>query len=145
MSKMEYMAAESYMNDAFDAYVPNKGKADTLYGELVRATNRIGYRYYNDGDILGTGYGRETCNPAGRFILTHVTNKEVTAILNDMWGMESETAYEAVLKSFIIAMCEYLEENKEMLLSKETTDMLDSRDPHMDVDYTPMWDEDDEY
>ena len=26
--------------------------------------SRIGYRFYNDGDQLGIGYGKETCNPA---------------------------------------------------------------------------------
>lgn len=26
--------------------------------------NRISYRNWNDGDHIGVGYGRETCNPA---------------------------------------------------------------------------------
>ena len=26
------------------------------------------YRYYNDGDVAGEGYGRETVNPAVRYL-----------------------------------------------------------------------------
>lgn len=31
--------------------MPIKGNADTLHGEIVRALNKIAYRYYNDGDL----------------------------------------------------------------------------------------------
>ena len=48
--------------------VPDTGKAESLAGERIRAISRIGYRYYNDGDQLGIDYGKETCNPAGRFL-----------------------------------------------------------------------------
>ena len=59
---------EDRINKLFKELVPETGKADSLAGELVRAMSRIGYRFYNDGDQLGIGYGKETCNPAGRFL-----------------------------------------------------------------------------
>lgn len=59
---------EDRINKLFKELVPDTGKADSLAGELVRAMSRIGYRFYNDGDQLGIGYGKETCNPAGRFL-----------------------------------------------------------------------------
>lgn len=59
---------EERINKLFKELVPETGKADSLAGELVRAMSRIGYRFYNDGDQLGIGYGKETCNPAGRFL-----------------------------------------------------------------------------
>ena len=46
----------------FDEHVPMSGKADTVGGEIVRAISRIGYRWWNDGDHIGVGYGNETCN-----------------------------------------------------------------------------------
>ena len=55
---------EERINELFKELVPETGKADSLAGELVRAMSRIGYRFYNDGDQLGIGYGKETCNPA---------------------------------------------------------------------------------
>mgnify|MGYP007047921629 CR=1 FL=1 len=36
------------INKLFEELVPDMGKADCLAGELVRATARIGYRFFND-------------------------------------------------------------------------------------------------
>ncbi len=60
------------INQLFEELVPASGKAENLAGELVRAMARIGYRWYNDGDQVGIGYGRETCNPAARFLIHKV-------------------------------------------------------------------------
>ena len=65
------------INQLFEELVPASGKAENLAGELVRAMARIGYRWYNDGNQVGIGYGRETCNPAARFLI-HKGNKEVS-------------------------------------------------------------------
>ena len=46
-------------NEFFDKYVPINGSADTLGGEIVRAINRIVYRYYNDGDTVDRYCGNE--------------------------------------------------------------------------------------
>ena len=46
-------------NEFFDKYVPINGSANTLGGEIVRAINRIVYRYYNDGDTVDRYYGNE--------------------------------------------------------------------------------------
>ena len=59
----------------FEELVPDMGKAESMAGELVRATARIGHRFYNDGDCIGVGYGRETCNPAARFLEKHGNSK----------------------------------------------------------------------
>ena len=46
-------------DEFFDRYVPINGSADTLGGEIVRAINRIVYRYYNDGDTVDRYCGNE--------------------------------------------------------------------------------------
>lgn len=48
----------------WEKYVPDEGTAETLFGEMLRAAGRIRYRYYNDGDMYGYGYGKETVNNA---------------------------------------------------------------------------------
>lgn len=48
----------------FEKYVPDKGKADTLFGEMMRAAGRIRDRYYRYGDMYGYGYGKTTVNNA---------------------------------------------------------------------------------
>ena len=87
---------EERINKLFKELVPETGKADSLAGELVRAMSRIGYRFYNDGDQLGIGYGKETCNPAGRF-LGAKGNDKIAKLTADAWAVYSEEAYEKVL------------------------------------------------
>ena len=88
---------EERINELFKELVPETGKADSLAGELVRAMSRIGYRFYNDGDQLGIGYGKETCNPAGRFLGVK-GNDKIAKLTADAWAVYSEEAYEKVLK-----------------------------------------------
>ena len=57
------------INALFGDLVPSSGKCDSLAGEMVRAAARIGYRFVNDGDQIGIGYGKETCNAAARFLI----------------------------------------------------------------------------
>lgn len=50
---------DAKFDELFEKYVPACGKANTLGGEIVRAINRIVYRYYNDGDTIDRYYGNE--------------------------------------------------------------------------------------
>lgn len=70
---------ENRINKLFEELVPTSGKADSLAGELVRATARIGYRFFNDGDMVNQGYGKETCNPAARFLIAK-GNAEISSL-----------------------------------------------------------------
>ena len=120
------------INGYFEELVPASGKADSLAGELVRAVCRIGYRFYNDGDQLGIGYGKETCNPAGRFLMNKGSERigDTVAI---MWGKRSEEEYERRLDELVEAVIEHIEKHPE-LRTKKTEDMWESRDPAEDVD-----------
>lgn len=50
--------------------VPDSGVADTIEGEMVRAINRIWYRYENNGDYWYRGYGKETAMPSVKWLKT---------------------------------------------------------------------------
>ncbi len=56
---------EERLSKLFKELVPDMGKAESLAGELVRAINRIGYRFCNDGDMVNIAYGKENLQPAG--------------------------------------------------------------------------------
>jgi len=60
---------EKRSNAYFDKLVPGSGSSDTLEGEMLRAINRIIYRWYNDGDYFYKGYGAETAGPAHSFLV----------------------------------------------------------------------------
>ena len=130
------------LNALFEELVPMEGKAESLAGELARATSRIGYRFYNDGDHLGIGYGKETCNPAGRFLIKKAP-KEIGDLVAALWGMFSEDGYEAVLDILVGKVADYIEANPD-LRKQPTEDMFDYYDRNEDVD--DSWeDEEDDY
>ena len=126
------MKNKERFNSLFEELVPTCGKADSLAGEIARAVGRIGYRFYNDGDQIGIGYGKETCNPAARFLLRKLP-KDIGDLVAALWGMASEDAYEAVLDILVGKVVDYIEGHPE-LRDLPTEDMFSFRDPDEDVD-----------
>lgn len=131
------------LNALSEVLVPASGKSDSLAGELVRATERIGYRFFNDGDQIGIGYGKETCNPAARFLIKKAP-KEIADLVAALWGMVSEEGYQAVLDILIGKVADYVEVHPE-LREQPTEDMWDYYDKHEDVDDSWEDDEEDDY
>lgn len=112
---------ENRINKLFEELVPTSSKADSLAGELVRATARIGYRFFNDGDMVNQGYGKETCNPAARFLIAK-GNAEISSLTVALWEIFSEDAYEKVLDTLEGAVADYIKQNPD-LRSQPTKDM----------------------
>lgn len=67
------------MSALFEKLVPSIGCADTVAGECIRAINRVGYRYYNDGDLVGYGYGVETASSSLGYIVAQLPEVECFA------------------------------------------------------------------
>lgn len=134
-------ALSNRMDELFEELVPRIGKADTEAGEIVRAYCRIAYRWFNDGDKLGIGYGNETCNAAGRYLLKHDHgNDGVFACIRQMWGNLSDSQYEDSLDELGWTVLDLIDENPDTR-SNGTEDMWDHFDKYEDVDDT----EDDEW
>ncbi len=131
---------ESRLNKLFEELVPASGKADSLAGELVRAASRIAYRFFNDGDRIGLGYGRETCNPAARF-LRERGDRKIAACINALWGLDDDAVYEEFLDALAGAVADYIDANPS-LRETETEDMFSHKNPAEDRD--DSWDEDEE-
>jgi len=72
--------AETINDVLFSKYVPKQGKADTLLGEQLRAINKIVYRYENDGDMYGNGYGVETVNAPVKFLRSLYEEKSIPGL-----------------------------------------------------------------
>lgn len=118
---------EKKINILFKELVPNVGKSNTIAGEIIRATSRIYYRNYNDGDHIGIGYGKETCNPAARYLIKNAGN-EVANIIHDIWGIESNLFYEYGLMLLTEAVLKYIELHPELKYAVNNEDMLSFRD-----------------
>ena len=128
------------INKLFEELVPSEGKADSLAGELVRAMSRIGYRFFNDGDMVNQEYGKETCNTPARFLMAK-GNHEIADLTVALWEIFSEDAYEKVLDTLEAAVADYIEQNPD-LRSQPTEDMWSFFDEEEDKD--DSWDEEED-
>lgn len=142
----EAATPENKINALFHELVPVEGKADTAAGEIVRAVCRIGYRYSNDGDYVGHGYGKETCNPAARYLMANA-GENVAEIVRRLWaageecGILDDGSYDDWLSELVKAALAYLDEHPELKTTPNAVGYWDYRDPNEDVD---EWDDEDE-
>lgn len=119
-------------NLLFEELVPLEGKAECLAGEIIRAVSRIGYRFFNDGDHLGLGYGKETCNAAGRFLSEHTT-EAIASTISALWGLADAADYEKLLDLLALLVVDFVETHPE-LRSQPTPNMFDYYDEIEDRD-----------
>ena len=131
---------EERINKLFEELVPASGKAESLAGELIRAMSRIAYRFYNDGDQVGMGYGKETCNPAARFLMAK-GNKRVSSLATAIWGIYDESAYEDLLDILAGAVADHVEQTPDL----RTTPTDDMWDYSTDEDVDDREEEEDDY
>lgn len=128
------------LSKLFNELVPADGKADSLAGEIIRATMRISYRRWNDGDRIGIGYGNETVNGPARFLLNNST-PEISRTIGHMWGNYSERDYDEQLELLKGQAADYVNEHPE-LREKPTEDMweyTEEQDYHYDEDDEEEW------
>ena len=128
------------INELFDELVPSTGKADTEAGEIIRAICRLRYRWWNDGDKIGSGYGNKTCNAAARFLVERC-DEHVAGIAYSMWGLRSDTKYEERLNRLESEVVRFLEEHPALRYTENSLDMFDYYDEVEDIEE----EEDEEY
>ena len=125
------------ISEAMTTYgVPGEGKSNNLAGEMTRAMNRIIYRYYNDGDHINLGYGKETTNAAARFLIEFgnaEVRKTIEELFDDPYAFNSDDSYEDMITYAAQNLLEDLEENPK-LQEASTQDMWDWYDADEDKD-----------
>ena len=116
--------------------MPPSGKAETVAGEIIRAADRIHYRWWNDGDKINVGYGKETCNGTARY-LEKIRGSEFPA---EVWnGSLGEDAYTVFTEKLVAEMYAFIKAHPEL----ETTP--NSEDSRMDFIDNDLDREEDEY
>lgn len=132
--------------ELFNKYVPVCGKAATLGGEILRAINRIVYKFYNDGDttvhyyssIYNHSYGAEL------FLKKYVPDYDPTR--DNVEPAEFEEKISQNLKRVL----KYLEDNPALFETVNNEDFLDLspeeewEDDNYDDDYDDEWGDKDE-
>ena len=141
------MLNEAIMNANSKLYsklVPMEGPASSKAGELLRAVNKIGCRFWNDGDMIGFQYGNETCNPAARFILEEFGNTPMSLLVSSLWKIAGRSSYENVLCSLVEETLRYIEDNPELVTEENEWDYLDFAEDS-DREWEEEFYEEDEY
>ena len=135
------------INELFNELVPISGPAFSVAGEIVRAACRIGYRWYNDGDRLGQGYGRETCNPAARYLIAKCDTKTSYALYDLMHSTAwlSDKKYEEALDGILALVLDYLDAHPELKETENKEDMWDFANPEEDRDDDEDWDDEEDW
>lgn len=157
-------STDGLLNALFEKLVPGTGCADTVAGECVRAICRVSYRYYNDGDLVGYGYGVETASSSLGYIVAQLPEVEGIAkrmidYTDDCDEYEDQLNYliEKSLESLLTKRANYFDLSNDDDSRDDWSDVLfddyseRARYPEMDdedeeeEDYYEYDDEDDEY
>lgn len=122
-------------HELFEKYVPMTGVSDTIGGEIVRAYNRLAYRWYNDGDMIGKGYGKHTCNAAARFLRSVVMDEVISDKIEELWKfVGADDEYENGLYELGHMLLKYLKDRTALFELKNETDMWNFRKPEDEED-----------
>lgn len=134
--KMEYEAfdtdeeIENFYEELCDKFVPACGKARTVGGEIVRAVCRIHYRFYNDGDFAGYGYGIETAGSACSYLSDVLCEDidDIDDLLEKLTNITPEEhhkkEYTNVLYALEREIALYLKENPDVFEEENENDMF---------------------
>jgi hypothetical protein len=130
----------------YNELVPGQGDAETVEGEMLRAINRIVYRYYNDGDEYHTGYGTETAGPAHSFLVN--ANHPLRSLVSALF--KKGTNYEQTIKDVLDAILDHIESRQGKYTKNTVGGMFDYEpefedDTYDEDDYDDYYDEDDDY
>ena len=112
--------------------MPASGKAETVAGEIIRAADRIWYRWYNDGDKINVGYGRETCNGTARYL----EKIRGTDFPTEVWsGWLDDDAYTKFADGLVDEMYAFIKAHPELETTPNTEDSrMDFIDNDLDRD-----------
>ena len=111
---------ENEINALFDELVPPMGKADTVAGEIIRATCRIVYRWYNDGDCIDLSYGKEVLNAPARYLCA-VCNVDIDYYIRRvLWGKDYGEEELVELQRLVLA---HIKKHPELMTTENKLDM----------------------
>ena len=146
--KLKEIGNDWSFEHVFDTLVPDSGKCDTLAGEILRAVNKIEYRWFNDGDRFNEDYGIETCGQPAYFLAQiEVDDGEpFWDLILDVDKNGDDSEYEKMIENLKSKAIELLKAHNE-LLATETNDMYDVKERDVErfldeYDLVPKYDYD---
>ena len=134
----------------FDKLVPGMGASEFAEGEMIRALNRLVYRWYNDGDKFFEGYGTETAGPAHSFLvnsdqINRGEQRKLEALFDAVVGTYDDKTYEDMLDKVADLVMSYVEGIPEDQYQELGREMFDFEPEYEEEDYDEEDDFYDEY
>ena len=134
----------------FDKLVPGMGASEFAEGEMIRALNRLVYRWYNDGDKFFEGYGTETAGPAHSFLvnsdqINRGEQRKLEALFDSVVGTYDDKTYEDMLDKVADLVMSYVEGIPEDQYQELGREMFDFEPEYEEEDYDEEDDFYDEY
>ena len=148
LNGIESMSTDDAIESLHSALVPDRGIADTVAGELVRATMRILYRDYNDGDKFFMGYGLETCGGSAQYLMDMGVDETINDMLRDTYRyVDNDDAYTSALSVLAGEVIKHILNNPEILAEPNQEDSreynyrtLEENQPTFDYDFMLPYD-----
>lgn len=112
---------QKFQDEMFERFVPWSGKANTLGGEILRAINRIVYKFYNDGDTVDKYYSAayNYSAAANDFLVEKVPSyKSLEGIAEDKFELKLSENFNNII--------EYLKKNETLFSVPNSEDCIDN-------------------
>jgi len=127
----------------YDKLVPGSGAAGTIEGEMLRAMNRLIYRYYNDGDKFFEGYGTETAGPAHSYLVN--SKSAISADLDRIFSKivhSNDHDYKQGIDAALALILDYVEKHEaEGYSEPNKEDMFDYESEFKNEEEDDDWDD----
>ena len=133
----------------WDKLVPSSGPSKFVEGEMLRAMNRLVYRWYNDGDRFWEGYGTETAGPAHSFLvnssqINREEQRKLESLFDAVVGEYRDEVYEKMLDEVAELVLSYVEgipEDQYDELGREMFDFDSEYEDEEEDDYDDYYDD----
>lgn len=132
-NKIKMLVKESFLtgesgklfDELFSKLIPPSGPSKYFEGEILRALNKIIYRYYNDGDYCFDGYGIETAGAPAMFLKQYANRiPNLQPLISELIS-GNKRSYKGILNKMSDVILPYIKEKVDSnSLTQNSDDML---------------------
>lgn len=132
-NKIKMLVKESFLtgesdklfDELFSKLIPPSGPSKYFEGEILRALNKIIYRYYNDGDYCFDGYGIETAGAPAMFLKQYANRiPNLQPLISELIS-GNKRSYKDILNKMSDVILPYIKEKVDSnSLTQNSDDML---------------------
>lgn len=126
ISYIENTSVEELKLKLYDELVPGQGKADTVAGEIIRAINTIGYRYFKEQDVYFYGNGLDTVGSSAVYLSK--LNKALETLIIRLYPEQylitgnKEASYKNFIETLETRLIQLIKKTPNLVIKRNTED-----------------------